>query len=187
MPRILFFERGGTNRYQGAAVQFFTGKNRDNIPKEDVHLFYSLGREHGPSLIRDGKGPARMQKIVPPFDYTTNPLFQRLGTWFIDCQSQDDLLKGLDPSTSNGLENLRKKFGLPEDCTPDDYLRQLYDHLRGTQNFISEAASCGFDSSLRDHTPTPLDLKDTMMFGLESQCYCNIEIPEGLQLAVKLT
>jgi hypothetical protein len=55
------------------------------FPSEEEHLFlsYSLGREHGPGIVRDGIGSPRMEIIGRPWETTTNAQEQRHETWCI--------------------------------------------------------------------------------------------------------
>lgn len=75
MPKLIFLEV--RPNCKAAAVRYFISQD------EDIHLCYSLGREHGPGIIRDGKGPPWMPLLDSPWETTTDPILQRRGTWFI--------------------------------------------------------------------------------------------------------
>ncbi len=117
MPRVLFTD---FVEKKAAAVMYFTGTR-----KEDIHLLYSLEREHGPGIIRDGVGPPRMALINRPWETTTNPLIQRMGTWFIKKELKEKFI--------NEKEFEKKLTGL----VPNKEINKLVQELKDTQDYWS--------------------------------------------------
>lgn len=129
MPEVLFTEV----RRKATAVKYFTSTG-----KEDIHLLHSLGREHGPGIIRDGMGPPRMAQIHRPWETTTNPWLQRIGTWFIKKELKESFinerkfeekLRGIVPKSE--LESLVKNV---EDTR--DYWSYFEDHYGEKRQII---------------------------------------------------
>jgi hypothetical protein len=57
----------------------------------EVFLSYSIGREHGPGIIRDGLGSPKMQEVDRPWQYTSDPNRQRAGTWRVFTDSSSEM------------------------------------------------------------------------------------------------
>lgn len=72
-------------------------------PKEGEEVFLSYSRgvdsspdfQHGPGIVRDGKGPPWMRRYDDPHEITTDPNEQRVGTWAIDEESRNGMLGSL--------------------------------------------------------------------------------------------
>lgn len=86
MPELVYAMLVGM---KAAGVRYFTNSS------EEMHLCFSSGRLHGPAIDRDGKGPPRMHLAERPWEITTDPILQRLGTWFIDPPSRNSFLSWL--------------------------------------------------------------------------------------------
>jgi len=61
-------------------------------PDEEVFLLYSKRFERGPIIRRTGDRSPSMRRMNAPWEETTDPEEQRLGTWFVrkDCRRQEE-------------------------------------------------------------------------------------------------
>ncbi|MEK6284191.1 MAG: hypothetical protein AABO57_00455 [Acidobacteriota bacterium] len=77
------------------------------FPTEGEHLFlsYSVGREHGPGIVRDGIGSPRMEIIGQPWKTTTDAREQRYGTWHIFPEPTPD-----EPDAKSHVGEFKKKY-----------------------------------------------------------------------------
>ena len=138
MPKIL--QQENLPGCKSAAVLFFTGSRQ-----EDIHLFYSYNREHGPGIIREGTGPARMGRIYKPYGYTQDPVEQRVGTLFIDSDLQQRFLDSQDFKKLKSLE-----------------AQKIIKH---TSDYISDSE---FDASLRQNKNNCIKSSKPQLIGLQS-------------------
>lgn len=160
---------GGAPRSLGAAVRYATGSG-----SEDIHLFYSGGREHGPEIIRDGFGPPRMALIDRPWETTTNAWLQRRGTWFISPESKEAFIRTkLPAATLPALEFAALRESL--EATPDylSHFRSLYEpdrRLVGLQSFgdlTMNNWNVAFVRSPRQDQPNHKDTPKLIYLGTE--------------------
>lgn len=130
MPRQLFFcqtpEKLSIVEYDLAAG-------------EDIFLTYTWGREEGPHIERDGKGPPRMMVIGSDDkdEKTTHPFGLRLGTWLIrknmrqpELEEAEEKLRQAAGATSQVISILERTVEELKDIDSHEkaFLRAYKDH-----------------------------------------------------------
>jgi hypothetical protein len=130
MPKILFTEN--LQGCKAAAVQFHTGSW-----DEEIHLLYSIGREHGPGIIRDGSGPPRMARIHKPWETTTTPMLQRMGAWFVNEELKSSFLNSRKLQEALNKEKVRASDNPKELEALEAEWKSLEQELRNTNSYKS--------------------------------------------------
>lgn len=97
----------------------------DSAQGEELFLLYSLGRENGPGIERDGRGSPWMSHPNPKWSHVhvTDPDLQRWGTWFWDKASKAQDLSKLDKKISSVVN----EAGQAPSAQMKDYIDQLAD------------------------------------------------------------
>jgi hypothetical protein len=103
----------------------------DTSQGEEIFLSYTHGREYGPGIERNGKGPPIMDELTPgviPGTKTTHPVGQRLRTWLIG----EDLRPG-------DLEDVYTELVAPPKALPGTYPAWKLDPTSSLMTALSQA------------------------------------------------
>jgi hypothetical protein len=116
--------------------------------EEEIFLLYSTDFKRGPGIRRPGDRSPSMRRIGAPWDETTDPFEQRLGTWFIqeDCKKpeEEEITRRLKELGRELRQAIRQKNPADIDRLrrQEKVLQRLLDYARSGAAYDGEFRDC---------------------------------------------